>query len=93
MLQGTYGTVYCAKDLALPDDDPNKLVALKRVRIVMEDEGIPSTAMREISILKRLRHPNIVSLNEAIIDDESSTLWMCFEYLHTGKCMVSFHRA
>jgi hypothetical protein len=31
-----------------------------------EDEGIPSTAIREISLLKTLKHPNIVSLREVI---------------------------
>jgi serine/threonine protein kinase len=34
--------------------------ALKRIRLEAEDEGIPSTAIREISLLKELRHPNIV---------------------------------
>lgn len=87
-IQGTYGTVYCAKDKTLPENDPDKLVALKRVRILVEDEGIPSTAMREIAILKRLRHPNIVNLKDAILDHDTSTLWMCFEYLHTGECIL-----
>jgi len=31
-----------------------------------EDEGIPSTAMREISILKELKHQNIVDLKDVI---------------------------
>jgi serine/threonine protein kinase len=33
---------------------------LQRIRLEMEDEGIPSTALREISLLRELRHPNIV---------------------------------
>jgi cyclin-dependent kinase len=37
-----------------------EIVALKRIRLEAEDEGIPSTAIREISLLKELRHPNIV---------------------------------
>lgn len=32
----------------------------QRIRLEMEDEGIPSTALREISLLQELRHPNIV---------------------------------
>ncbi len=35
-------------------------MALKKIRLENEDEGIPSTALREISILKELKHPNIV---------------------------------
>ena len=37
-----------------------QIVALKRMKLDQEDEGVPSTAMREISILKELNHPNIV---------------------------------
>jgi len=36
-------------------------VALKKIRLESEEEGVPSTAIREISILKELQHPNIVS--------------------------------
>lgn len=37
-----------------------ELVALKKIRLEVEDEGVPSTALREISLLKELRHPNVV---------------------------------
>jgi serine/threonine protein kinase len=53
--EGTYGVVYKAKD-----KKSGKIVALKRIRLEAEDEGIPSTAIREISLLKELRHRNIV---------------------------------
>ncbi len=52
---GTYGVVYKARDRQNGD-----VVALKRIRLDAEDEGIPSTAIREISLLKELQHPNIV---------------------------------
>lgn len=38
----------------------NEIIALKKIRLEAEDEGIPSTAIREISLLKQLQHPNIV---------------------------------
>lgn len=53
--EGTYGVVYKAKDL-----ESGNFVALKRIRLEVEDEGIPSTALREISLLRELDHPNIV---------------------------------
>lgn len=53
--EGTYGVVYKAKDRV-----SGEIVALKRIRLDAEDEGIPSTAIREISLLKELQHPNIV---------------------------------
>ena len=53
--EGTYGVVYKAKDRVT-----GEVVALKKIRLDAEDEGIPSTAIREISLLKELQHQNIV---------------------------------
>jgi cyclin-dependent kinase len=53
---GTYGVVYKAKDLR-----NNTFVALKKIRLEAEDEGVPSTSIREISLLKELsKDDNIV---------------------------------
>ena len=51
--EGTYGCVYKARHYKT-----GEVVAIKRTQ--MEDEGICSTTLREISILQSLRHPNIV---------------------------------
>ena len=53
--EGTYGVVYKARDVV-----NGEIVALKKIRLEVEDEGIPSTAIREIALLKELQHPNIV---------------------------------
>lgn len=53
--EGTYGVVYKSVDL-----QTKQVVALKRIRLETEDDGIPSTALREISVLRELEHPNIV---------------------------------
>lgn len=53
--EGTYGVVYKAKD-----KKTGKYVALKKIRLEMEDEGVPSTALRETTLLKDLKHPNVV---------------------------------
>ena len=53
--EGTYGIVYKCKDLMT-----DQTVALKKIRLEKEDDGVPSTAIREISLLKGLKHPNIV---------------------------------
>lgn len=54
--EGTYGVVYKARDTVT-----GSLLALKKIRLEAEDEGVPSTAIREISLLKELRHPNVVT--------------------------------
>ena len=41
------------------------IVALKRIRLEQEEEGVPSTAIREISLLKELKHANIVRCERA----------------------------
>lgn len=56
-----------------------QVVALKKIRLENEDEGIPSTAIREITLLKELTHPNIVSLQDVIMQE--NRLYLCFEFL------------
>lgn len=53
--EGTFGVVYKAQHKAT-----NEIVALKRIRLDSEEEGVPSNAVREISLLKELKHPNVV---------------------------------
>ena len=53
--EGTYGEVYKARDT-----QNGEIVALKKIRLENEENGVPSTAMREISLLKEIDHPNIV---------------------------------
>jgi len=72
--EGTYGVVYMAKDKTCGD-----IVALKKIRLEAEDEGIPSTAIREISLLKELKHPAIVDLLDVVHQD--AKLYLVFEYL------------
>ena len=56
-----------------------EIIALKKIRLEAEDEGIPSTAIREISLLKELQHPNIVRLYDVVHTERKLTL--VFEYL------------
>uniref|UniRef100_A0A4W2DR83 cyclin-dependent kinase n=1 Tax=Bos indicus x Bos taurus TaxID=30522 RepID=A0A4W2DR83_BOBOX len=71
--EGTYATVYKGKS-KLTDN----LVALKEIRLEHE-EGAPCTAIREVSLLKDLKHANIVTLHDIIHTEKSLTL--VFEYL------------
>lgn len=56
---GAYGTVYKARDTA----NEGQMVALKKVRVPLTEEGVPMSTLREISLLKQMEkyeHPNIV---------------------------------
>jgi cyclin-dependent kinase 1 len=55
--EGTYGVVFKGRN-----KKSGEIVAMKKIRLESEEEGVPSTAIREISLLKELQHPNIVSL-------------------------------
>lgn len=74
-LIGTYGVVYKARDL-----NHNRIVALKKIRLEAEDEGVPSTAIREISLLKEMNDPNIVRLFD-IVHADGHKLYLVFEFL------------
>ncbi|CEN59889.1 Putative Cdk1 [Aspergillus calidoustus] len=74
--EGTYGVVYKARELT----HPNRIVALKKIRLEAEDEGVPSTAIREISLLKEMNDPNIVKLFN-IVHADGHKLYLVFEFL------------
>ena len=52
-------------------------MALKKIRL--ETEEAPSTAIREISLLKELEHPGVVQLLDVVHQDQK--LFMVFEFL------------
>lgn len=59
---------------------PNRIVALKKVRLEAEDDGVPSTAIREISLLKEMKDPNVVQLLN-IVHSDSLNLYLVMEFL------------
>ncbi|XP_014673642.1 PREDICTED: cyclin-dependent kinase 2-like [Priapulus caudatus] len=73
--EGTYGVVYKAKDRTT-----GLMVALKKIRLDTESEGVPSTAIREIALLKELDHPSIVRLLDVVHSERK--LYLVFEYLN-----------
>lgn len=74
--QGTYSSVYKARDLKT-----GKFVALKKVRFLnVEPESVRFMA-REILILRKLNHPNIIKLQGIITSSVSQSLYLVFEYM------------
>ncbi|KAI4305863.1 hypothetical protein L6164_029199 [Bauhinia variegata] len=88
--EGTYGQVYMAREIRT-----GEIVALKKIRMDNEREGFPITAIREIKILKKLHHDNVIKLKEIVTSpgpekDEQGRpdgnkykggIYMVFEYM------------
>ncbi|XP_074589744.1 putative serine/threonine-protein kinase At1g54610 [Curcuma longa] len=74
--QGTYSTVYRARDLLT-----GKIVALKKVRFVNMDPESVRFMAREIQILRRLDHPNVMKLEGIVTSRMSCNLYLVFEYM------------
>lgn len=71
--EGTYGKVYkCINKLT------KEHFALKKIYLESEEEGIPSTSIKEIALLKELENPNIVKLHNVI--HYKKRLILVFEY-------------
>lgn len=73
--EGSYATVF--KGISMLT---SKVVALKEIRL-QQEEGTPFTAIREASLLKGLKHSNIVTLHDII--HTKDTLTFVFEFVHT----------
>mmetsp|Transcript_12478 Transcript_12478/g.35046 ORF Transcript_12478/g.35046 Transcript_12478/m.35046 type:complete len:315 (-) Transcript_12478:369-1313(-) len=79
--EGTYGKVYKARHKVT-----GQIVALKKTRLEMEEEGVPSTALREVSVLQMLNESNhVVKLLsvEHVEENDKPILYLVFEYLTT----------
>lgn len=74
--QGTYSSVYKARDL-----ETGKIVAMKKVRFVNMDPESVRFMAREILILRKLDHPNIMKLEGLVTSRMSSSLYLVFEYM------------
>lgn len=74
--QGTYSSVYKARDL-----ETNKIVALKKVRFTNMDPESVRFMSREVIVLRRLDHPNVMKLEGMIASRVSGSLYLIFEYM------------
>ena len=76
MGEGTYGIVYRARHTKT-----KKIVALKRVRMEEEKDGLPISSLREINLLINMRHKNIVELNEVVVGRKLDSIFLVMEYV------------
>ncbi|XP_071959616.1 cyclin-dependent kinase 10-like [Antedon mediterranea] len=73
--EGTYGIVYRAKDTV-----KNTIVALKKMRMENEKDGMPVSGMREINVLINIKHENVVELMEVVVGQHLDSIFLVMEY-------------
>ena len=73
--EGTYGIVYRARDTRSGD-----IVALKKLRMEREKDGIPVSGLREISILLNCDHENIVRVKEIAVGRSLESIFLVMSY-------------
>lgn len=74
--EGSYGWVSRAREMTT-----GEVVALKKVKMDYNQDGFPITALREISILQKARHVNIVDLKEILSGDDPQECVLVMEFL------------
>ncbi|RNF27126.1 putative mitogen-activated protein kinase, putative,kinase [Trypanosoma conorhini] len=72
--EGTYGVVVKARHRAT-----GRIVAIKKYKQAEDDDHVRKTSLREVRVLKQLRHPNIISLLDVFRRD--GKLYLVFEYV------------
>ncbi len=70
--EGTYGEVFKSVLKNSMETENQEQFALKKVRLENEKEGFPITAVREIKILRQLRHRHIINLKEIVTDKQDA---------------------
>jgi len=73
--EGTYGVVYRARDKRT-----GEIVALKKIRMEKEKDGMPVSGLREIMLLQRCKHENVVNLIQVVVGRSLSSMFLVMEY-------------
>ena len=84
--EGTYGIVYRARDR-----QSNEIVALKKIRMNKEREGLPICSVREISLLLKLRHENIVQLTDVVVGTDLDSMFLVMKYCEQDLASLIDH--
>ncbi|EGR34708.1 hypothetical protein IMG5_003410 [Ichthyophthirius multifiliis] len=95
---GTYGRVYKAYKKEIKD----KYFALKQLDVSKEKDGFPITALREIKLLQKLNHQNILKINEIVTmktacmkdkRQQKVTTFLVFDYMeHDLQGLIKKHK-
>jgi serine/threonine protein kinase len=83
---GQHGTVKLGRHLTNQQTVAVKIVRRFSKRVRLGKHGDPSDMIKkEVAILKKARHPHVVSLLEVIDDDEHGKVYLVLEYVARGE--------
>jgi len=74
--EGSYGVVYRARERGT-----QKIVALKRLKLAKEVAGFPITSLREIQSLLAVRHENVVRVEEIVVGEALTSVFIVMEFV------------
>ncbi|KAI4317169.1 hypothetical protein L6164_025064 [Bauhinia variegata] len=81
--RGTYSNVYKARD-----KESGKIVALKKVRFDTSDSESIKFMAREITILRKLDHPNVIKLEGLATSRMQYSLYLVFDFMHSDLTRI-----
>ncbi|CAF3604004.1 unnamed protein product [Rotaria socialis] len=85
--RGTYGHVYKAKK---KDGNDTRDYALKQI----EGAGLSTSACREISLLRELKHVNVITLQRVFLSHADRRVYLLFDFAeHDLWHIIKFHRS
>lgn len=86
--EGAYGEVRKGVD-----KESGEIVALKKIKMDQEKDGFPTTSIRELKMLRMLKHENVVRLKEIVTGQNGNPamkakheIYMVFEYVDNDLC-------
>ena len=90
--KGTFGSVELCellnyklerdyKSYSIEELIKKKYVAMKRIQNETPEKGLECNALREIAILKEVKHKNIIKLIDVFADEKSNFTFVAMEYL------------
>lgn len=72
---GTYGRVQKCEDI-----ETKEIVAIKKIKIIRQEDSFPANTIREVQLLISLKNENVVKLKKALNCRSDRTMFLVFEY-------------
>ena len=86
--KGTWGVVHQAEQL-----ETGRLVAIKKIKSERPEEGINFTAVREIKLLRELKHENVIELVDVFVTFNDGAVNLVYECAHTDLSKILNNRS